>query len=415
MSAPASLTITPRKLRGAVAVPASKSQSHRLLLAAALAEGESVLTGLTPSKDIEATLRCLEELGAEFTAQGEHLTVRGVGRSEMGPSMRRAYPRLDCGESGSTLRFLIPIALALRGGGFFRGHGRLMERPLTPYWDAFREKGICAQTQGEELFVQGALKGGDYPLAGNVSSQFVTGLLFALPLLDAPSTLTLTTPLESADYVTMTLDALKTFGVSAEKTETGYRIPAPQTYRPTCATAEGDWSQGAFWLAAEALGNDVCLSGLNQDSLQGDKAIAPMLEAMKGGGEVTLDISHCPDLVPPLAAAAALREGRTTHIVGAARLRIKESDRLQAVTAALGALGADVIEGADSLTFRGKAALRGGTADSFNDHRIAMMTAVAATACQGPVTILQPMCVEKSYPAFWADYEKTGGLIQWNT
>lgn len=411
-----SVTIRPRLLAGSVTVPASKSQGHRLLMAAALAEGESVLTGLTSSQDISATLSCLEELGAEFTREGPALRVHGLSAGPSGPLQRRAYPRFDCGESGSTLRFFVPLALALRGGGSFTGHGRLMSRPLKPYFDLFDAKGILWEQKDDTLFVQGRLTGGDFALPGNVSSQFITGLLYALPLLEAPSTLTLTTPLESASYVTMTLSTLRRFGVEIQRTPSGFSIPAPQRYLPQTLAAEGDWSQAGFWYAAMRLGNLVEVEGLSGDSDQGDKVIADFLIRLCDKGDVTLDVSDCPDLVPPLAAMAVFRPGQRTHIVGAGRLRAKESDRLTAVNGVLSALGAFVEEGADSLTLTGQDRLEGGvTVDSHNDHRIAMMAAIAATRCKNPVTVQNPMCVEKSYPTFWEDYEKLGGQLQWNT
>lgn len=411
---PTSLTLSPRPLAGQVRVPSSKSQGHRLMMAAALAGGESQLRHLTPSQDILATRRCLEELGAVFCQAENGLTIHGIGADTAGQVLRMAYPRMDCGESGSTLRFLIPLVLALRGGGTFTGHGRLMERPLGPYFDLFREKGIFYEQKENRLFVQGELKPGNYALAGNVSSQFVTGLLFALPLLDGDSTLTLTTPLESASYVNMTLEVLNTFGITIQKREGGYQIPGGQRYRPAQAEVEGDWSQGAFWYAAMRLGNLIDVEGLQGTSTQGDRVIAQHLVQLCRKEDVTLDVSDCPDLVPPLAAMAAFRPGLETKLAGAARLRAKESDRLTAVREVLQALGGQVIEGADSLTIQGLDRLEGGQVDPRNDHRIAMMTAILATRCRTPVTILNPRCVEKSYPAFWEDYEKLGGKLQWN-
>lgn len=413
---PQSVIIHPRHLSGTVRVPSSKSQGHRLLLAAALAEGESTLSAFAPSQDMDATLRCVEELGAEWSLSGDTLTLRGSAPSPAGQSLRRAYPHFDCGESGSTLRFLIPLALAVRGGGYFTGRGRLMERPLTPYFDLFDKKGIFWEKQGDTLFVQGALSGGDFALPGDVSSQFITGLLYALPLLSTPSTLTLTTPLESAGYIEMTLQALRTASIQVEKpSEKVYKIPGNQRFLPFTAQIEPDWSQAAFWYAALRLSHFLDIPGLNGASAQGDKIITDFFLQLCGAGEVTLDVSNCPDLVPPLAAMAAFRPGETTRIVGAARLRIKESDRLSAVHDVLTALGADVTEGADSLTLVGRDRLEGGTTvDSHNDHRIAMMTAIAATRCRQPVTLKNPMCVEKSYPAFWRDYENLGGKLQWN-
>ena len=410
------ITITPSKLSGNVTPPPSKSQAHRLLIAAALADGESVISNVAFSQDIEATLRCLGELGAGFAVDGSTVTVRGMGANSMSPLRRMAYPHLDCGESGSTLRFLIPIALAVRGGGIFTGHGRLMERPQKPYFDLFDEKGVFYERKDGVLTVAGLLTPGVYCLPGNVSSQFFTGLLFALPLLNGPSAIIPTSPLESEGYIQMTLRVMAQFGVELPVTLSlppHYHPQGNQTYRAANAAVEADWSQAAFWYAAGALGNPVAPAGMDPYSLQGDRVVMEQLLALSGPGDLALDVSGCPDLVPPLAATAALRAGRATRLTNAARLRIKESDRLASVTAVLGALGADITEGPDFLEIRGKEPLSGGAAvDSFNDHRIAMMAAIAATLCETPITITGAQCVAKSYPDFWEVYGQLGGNVR---
>ena len=405
------ITITPRLLKGSITPPPSKSQSHRVLIAAALAEDVSMLRNVALSQDIEATIRCLEALGASFRWEGETLAVTGLA-GQAAP--QGELPLLDCGESGSTLRFLIPIALALRGGGRFTGRGRLMERPQGPYFDLFREKGISFEQKDGVLTVSGRLEPGTFSLPGNVSSQFITGLLYALPLLSGESEILLTTPLESRGYVDMTLDALERFGVRVEWGDCGrFSIPGGQTFQARDLAVEADWSNAAFWYAAIGLGSQLELDGLNAFSSQGDMRIVPYYLKMRGKGPVELDVSQCPDLVPALAAQAALRgEGLTTRLVNAARLRMKESDRLATVTEVLNALGADVEEHDDHLVIRGKDALPGGvTVSGHNDHRIAMMAAVAATGCGAPVTITGAECVRKSYPNFWDDYEALGGVI----
>ena len=410
------ITITPSKLSGNVTPPPSKSQAHRLLIAAALADGESVISNVAFSQDIEATLRCLGELGAGFAVDGSTVTVRGMGANSMSPLRRMAYPHLDCGESGSTLRFLIHIALAVRGGGIFTGHGRLMERPQKPYFDLFDEKGIFYERKDGVLTVAGLLTPGVYCLPGNVSSQFFTGLLFALPLLNGPSAIIPTSPLESEGYIQMTLRVMAQFGVELPVTLSlppHYHPQGNQTYRAANAAVEADWSQAAFWYAAGALGNPVVPAGMDPYSLQGDRVVMEQLLALSGPGDLALDVSGCPDLVPPLAVTAALRAGRATRLTNAARLRIKESDRLASVTAVLGALGADITEGPDFLEIRGKETLSGGAAvDSFNDHRIAMMAAIAATRCETPITITGAQCVAKSYPDFWEVYGQLGGNVR---
>ncbi len=406
------LTITPAKLQGTITPPPSKSQAHRLLIAAALAEGKSVIQNISRSQDMEATLRCLTELGAEYERAGEKLTLRGLGGNPMSPMGRMALPRLDCGESGSTLRFLIPVALAVRGGGIFTGQGRLMERPQGPYFDLFEEKGISYEQKGGTLTVQGQLKPGEYRLPGNVSSQFVTGLLYALPLLEGDSKIMLTTDLESRDYVEMTLRALEVYGVKGHwMDERTLAVPGWQTYKARDLAVEADWSQAGFWYAAKALGNAVEVTGMDPHSSQGDKAIEKYYVNLSEPGDMTIDVSGCPDLVPPLAAMAALREG-TTYLVNAARLRMKESDRLAAVSDVLCKLGATVEEGPDFLAIRGLLTLPGGAeVDAYNDHRIAMMAAIAATRCERPVTLTGAESVNKSYPNFWEDYVNLGGKI----
>lgn len=408
------LTITPSKLAGTVTPPPSKSQAHRFLIAAALADGESVIRGISRSKDMEATRRCLAELGAEFAEIPGGVKVRGMGANAMSPLRRMAYPHLDCGESGSTLRFLIPVALALRGGGVFTGRGRLMERPLGPYFDIFKAKDIFYEQKDGVLTVQGLLMPGEYKLPGNVSSQFFTGLLFALPLLAGPSAILSTTELESEGYIAMTAQAMEAFGVRTATTLSlppRYHVEGEQTYRGAEVTVEADWSQAAFWFAAMRLGNLVDVSGLNEGSLQGDKVIADLFVKLSWPGNVDVDVSQCPDLVPALAVMAAVREGET-RVINAGRLRIKESDRLASVTAMLAALGGQAEELPDGLVIHGVPSLRGGTVDACNDHRIAMAAAIAATACARPVTILGAECVDKSYPTFWEEYECLGGKVQ---
>lgn len=386
------LTICPGPLHGTVTPPASKSQAHRAVLALALSGGTGTLFNLSPSQDIQATERCTAALKSGQPAGGDGLPV------------------LDCGESGSTLRFLIPLSLVLRGGGHFTGRGRLMERPQDPYFDLFREKEIFYKQRDGVLTLQGRLKPGTYSLPGNVSSQFVTGLLYALPLLEGDSEIRLTTPLESRGYVDMTLDVLNKFGVTAEPREDGFHVPGSQRYQARDLIIEGDWSQAAFWYAANALGSDLTIEGLNPLSMQGDMMIAPHYLHLRRPGDLDIDVSGCPDLVPPLAAMASVRPG-TVRLVNAGRLRLKESDRLRTVSSALNALGASVEEGKDMLTIRGVPALKGGTVNACGDHRIAMMTAVAALASDGPVTVLGAECVRKSYPEFWEDYQGLGGKI----
>ena len=385
------IRITPQKLLGAVTPPASKSMAHRAVLAMALASETGTLSNLSDSQDIQATKRCVEALKA--------------------PRPDGELPFLDCGESGSTLRFLIPIALAVSGGGVFTGHGRLMERPQGPYFDIFKEKGIFYEQKDGVLTVQGTLTPGVYRLPGNVSSQFVTGLLYALPLLPGDSTIEITTPLESSGYVDMTLNMLEKFGISVEnRNYESFRVPGNQAYQARNIVVEADWSQAGFWYAANFLDNHVSIQGLNADSTQGDRVMASLYRKLAKPGDVDIDVSGCPDLLPPLAVMAAVRNG-TTHFINAARLRIKESDRRATTPALLNRLGSSAEDGPDSLTVRGIPSFSGGTVDGANDHRIVMAAAIAATRADAPLTILGAEAVNKSYPSFWDDYKRLGGVF----
>ena len=386
------IQLQPTRLSGTVTPPASKSMTHRAVLALLLSEGTGSITNASVSQDITATKQC----AAALRAQAEP----GV------------LPRLDCGESGSTLRFLIPVVLALWNGGIFTGHGRLMQRPQQPYFDIFREQGISWTQTADALTVQGTLHPGTFRLPGNVSSQFVTGLLYALPLLDGESVIEVTSPLESRSYVDMTLEMLHRFGIQVFVEADGqrFRVPGKQIYHAQTVTIESDWSQAAFWYAALALGSTLDLQGLSLTSAQGDAVVRTHFTRLNRPGDVTIDVSDCPDLLPPLAVMAAVRQG-TTFFVNAARLRLKESDRLTTTAAMLRALGGAAQELPDGLTVQGLSALRGGTVDGANDHRIVMAAAIAATACHEPVTILGAQAVEKSYPTFWSEYERLGGAV----
>lgn len=401
--------IQPRRLSGAVTPPPSKSLAHRLIIAASLAAGVSTVRQAAFSQDIEATLRCMRTLGAKWEETGDGLRIAGIGGVR---EPFRELPELDCGESGSTLRFLIPISLETAGGGVFTGRGRLMERPQQPYFDLFQEKEIFYEQKDGALTVRGRLTPGEYRLPGNVSSQFFTGLLLALPLLEEPSILVSTTPLESASYVTLTMNVLELCGIRVRYSPRhgGFGV-CPGVYAPFEAAVEADWSQAAFWYAAIALGSNLRLRGLSGQSAQGDAVVVRHYKKLSQPGDVTIDLSDCPDLLPPLAVMAAVRDG-STAFVNAARLRLKESDRLSAVRDMLLDLGGLADEGADSLTVHGVSSLRGGIVDGVNDHRIVMAAAIAATRCDAPVTIQGAEAVKKSYPEFWRDYENLGGDVR---
>ena len=404
------IRITPGPLEGTVTPPPSKSIAHRAILAAALTNGTSTLQNVALSQDIEATLRCISALGGGWEQEGDRLRVSGVWSREWDTA---GLPYLDCGESGSTLRFLIPLALTLNNGGVFTGRGRLMERPQQPYFDIFDEKGISYEQKDGVLTIQGEWNAGEYRLPGNVSSQFVTGLLYALPLMEWESRIVLTSPLESKGYVDMTLDVLKDFGITIENQNyERFLVPGDQWCTARDYTIEADWSQAAFWMAAGSLGIPVEITGLNDRSIQGDRVIDEHFAsfAWGTGRRVEIDVSDCPDLLPPLAVMAAFHDG-TTRLTNAARLRLKESDRLATVTKMLTALGGQAEEGPDWLAIPGTRFLKGGTVDGANDHRIVMAAAIAATRCTGPVTILGAEAVNKSYPNFWEEYKRLGGIF----
>lgn len=401
--------ITPKKLTGKVCVPPSKSAAHRAVLCAALSAGVSEISNLSYSQDILATLKAAECLGAKTTVNGDVAIIEGMCKGETLNNIL-----IDCNESGSTLRFIIPIALAIGGKFSVTGRGRLLDRPLDDYYNIFDKQGILYKRVDDRIYFEGKLTGGVYELSGNVSSQYITGLLFALPLLSSDSEIIITTPLESAGYINMTLEALSRFGIEIKVSDDlrHYYIKGNQEYKSCNYTVEGDYSQAAFYYVANAIGNDVEVLGLSEDSTQGDKAILDVINIMKTQkGERTIDVSQIPDLVPIMAVLATQTEG-ITNIVGAARLRIKESDRLAAVTQELTKLGAEIKEYDDSITVYGKTQLHGGVTDSHNDHRIAMSLAIASTVASGEVVITGADSVRKSYADFWDRYCELGGNVE---
>ena len=407
------------------AVP-SKSQLHRLLICAALSNAPVTITSGAAGADIDATIRCLRALGAEITVGPQQISVRGIGYAAEAPTtenstvsnavQKRPEVRLDVGESGSTLRFLLPVVGALGIPARIQMHGRLPQRPMEPLAGLLTAHGMTLQPDGNALHVSGQLCPGTLPIAGNVSSQYLSGLCFALPLLDGDSEIKLTTELQSAPYLEMTQQAIARASIRIDPMDGGWRISGRQQYRAPSGAAEGDWSNAAFPMCIGALGGSgVTVVGVRPDSAQGDRAICAILRrfganvvesdhsvtvtpaALHG---ITIDAAAVPDLVPALAAVAACADGET-HIVHAERLRLKESDRLHTVCAALTALGASVTERPDGLTVRGTPRLRGGTVDGAGDHRIAMLAAVAAVRCNNSVTVCGAEAVAKSEPDFW--------------
>lgn len=411
--------ISPKKLTGKIAAITSKSDAHRCLICAALCDDTTDVVINDSNRDIEATASCLRALGAEITQNGSIYSVTGI----------KSVPEnalLDCGESGSTLRFMLPLAAATGKEIALVGSGRLPERPLSPLMEEMEQKGCKFSARKLPLTVSNGLNSGKYTLPGNVSSQYITGLLLALPLLDGDSEITLTSKLESAGYVDMTVRTLSLFGIEIETLPNGvgYKIKGGQRFvSPKKITVEGDWSNAAFWLAAGAVSDGIEMSGLDVESAQGDREIVKLLKrfgakiAVDGtdiavsSGEmsgITVDVSAIPDAVPILAVLACAAGGET-KIVNAARLRIKESDRLKSVTAMITTLGGDITELADGLVINGSGKLNGGVVDSFNDHRIAMAAAIACSICEQEVIITNAQAVEKSYPKFFEHFNMLGG------
>ena len=378
------ITIQPGILRGSVTVIPSKSQAHRLLICAAFADSRTNLICQESNRDIEATADCLNALGAAIERTPEGYSIDPISKIP-----GRAV--LNCCESGSTLRFLLPIVGALGIDGVFQMDGRLPQRPLSPLWEEMERMGCRLSRPSENTIrCEGKLRCGKYVIDGSVSSQFITGLLFALSLI-GDSCLEITGKTESKPYIEMTKAAMALF-------------TAPNYHTPGCIEVEGDWSNGAFWLAAQTLGNSIEVSNLKPDSSQGDRAAAGILPALEEN--ITVDASDIPDLVPILSVVAAAKKGAVfTNI---RRLRLKESDRVATVMEMIRNLGGRAEATEDTLTVYGTG-LIGGIVNSYNDHRIAMAAAIAATVCKEPVTVIGAEAVKKSYPKFWDEYEQLGG------
>jgi 3-phosphoshikimate 1-carboxyvinyltransferase len=408
--------LQPGAVSGTVQAIPSKSVAHRLLICAALADKPTHVFCENESQDIAATVRCLQSLGASIWHEG--------GAYRVVPIHRERIPQpctLDCGESGSTLRFMVPVVCALGVTATFQMAGRLAQRPMEPLATQLREHGCTITHKPEvgEMEVSGQLTAGTFAIPGNVSSQFITGLLFALPLLAEESTLVVEGELESKAYVDLTLSALQTFGVTPPQADGAWKVSPDLFQSPGTLQVEGDWSNAAPWLCMGILGGDgVTVAGMDPKSLQGDKAVCDILTRM--GGQVSgttarfgtlnptvIDARNIPDLIPVLSAVAAAAPGQT-QVTGAARLRLKESDRLATTAQTLNALGGEVEETQDGLIIRGKARLAGGTVDAQGDHRIVMLAAVASVVCDGPVTITGAEAIRKSYPTFWDDLRALG-------
>lgn len=401
-----------------VSIPSSKSLSHRALIAAALAEGTSVIDHLSFSEDTKATMGVLSHLGAVFQRDGDKVTVNGISSFDYDGYV------LDCGESGSTLRFLIPLFSLTGKEVIFTGHGRLMKRPQSVYQDIFHQNHLLFDFEKNTLHISGPLPAGNYVIPGNVSSQFISGLLFALPLLRENSSIEVTGDFESRSYVDLTLAMLKKAGIVINQNNTTYTIPGTQRYRPFHYSVDGDDSQAAFFALLGLVQKEpIVLHHLNHDSQQGDHALFHILKSAGAGvkeipdgyevlpGELhgtVIDLADCPDLGPAMFALAAQCSGETTF-VHAGRLRIKESDRIAAMEEELRKMGVQMISDENTVVIQGSAALKGNISlSSHHDHRIAMALSMLASIADGPVTIEDADAVNKSYPDFFEDLSSTG-------
>ena len=385
---------------GSVKAPPSKSMSHRFLICAALAKGRSVIRGMSDCDDVRATISCLEGLGVPITVQGDTVTVDGTDFTGVAPG-----GVLDCRESGSTLRFLVPLCLMCERNVMLTGKAGLLSRPMSVYEGLSREKGFVFLQDEGSVMVRGPLESGDFRVAGNVSSQFISGLLFALPLAKGDSTITITPPIESRSYIELTLSALREFGVSAYwQDDHTLFIKGGQQYLPSEKTVEGDFSGSAFYHALNALGSDVEVSGLREDSLQGDKVYSRYFD-MLCKGTPTIHIGDCPDLGPILFALAAAKYGGV--FTGTSRLRIKESDRASVMATELRKFGASVVVHEDDVVvYPAGFHAPDGVLSGHGDHRIVMSLAVLLTATGG--TIEGAEAVAKSLPSFFDDMTHLG-------
>lgn len=411
------IRIYPSDTGGKIKSIASKSAAHRLLICAAFADGETTVRCDEVNEDILATAECLRALGAAIERKEKSFCVTPI--KEL-----RKNAILNCNESGSTLRFLLPVVCMLGADATFLMAGRLPSRPLSPIWEILEERGIAFEwVTPNMLSCRGRVDENEFSISGSVSSQFISGLLFALAVCGRAGRIKITDKLQSEPYVDITVNALRSFGVGVEKTADGYSVDGARLVSCCEAVTEGDWSNAAFPLAMGAIGKgSVTVTGLDMRSAQGDRRIVDILselgaktevgetEVTVSGGKlcgIKIDASQIPDLVPVLATVASVAEGQTV-IYNASRLRIKESDRLMSVSEMLTSLGADISESEDGLIINGKPRLSGGVTKSYGDHRIAMSAAVASVVCTGEVIIDNAEAVAKSYPGFWADVTELG-------
>lgn len=417
--------VYPSKVSGTVSIPSSKSIAHRAIICAALSKGKSTISNITYSKDIEATISCMRSFGAKIKTYESSCTIEGTDLfSQSNPI------ECDCNESGSTLRFLIPLGALTQSEVTYLGKGRLLSRPMDVYEKIFNEQNLFFKQNEEHIKIKGNLKPGNYTLNGNISSQFISGLMFVLPLLDSDSTINIVEPYESKSYVDLTIDMLKNFEVEIKETSnTSYFIKGNQTYKARNISVEGDYSQVAFFNVLSCLNNEITCTNMNPNSYQGDKAILDILKnadcditqtkdkvtvsTIKPSSQ-TIDLSNCPDLGPILCVLAAYSNG-TTHIINAQRLRMKESDRIEAMESELKKWNVAISSNASSIKVTGKPSYSSDeipVIDSHNDHRIVMAMTVFGLCADTPCIIENAEAITKSYPHFFEDIKNINGKVE---
>ncbi len=406
---PDKLTFMPSKLTGTVNAPSSKSITHRAIICAALASGESLIENVSFSNDIFATIEAVKSLGAVVDVSKNSLRIKGIKNC-----IRTETPNIYCNESASTLRFMIPIAMNFTTQAVFSAEEGLVKRPLDVYFDIFKNQNIDYEYINDDLHVCGELSNGEFNIDGSISSQFVTGLLFATPLMSGTSVINIVGDLQSKSYVDLTLDTLHSFGIIVENQDyKKFIISGNQKYTATNYTIEGDYSQTSVFEIANFIGNNISILNTNPHSLQGDAVIVDNIKKFKQNTDIVIDGSNCPDIVPIMCLGACFRKYKTTF-VNVERLKIKECDRLTTTHKILTALGATTEITSNSLVVHSNEItkfLGGITLDSHNDHRIAMLIAIASTVCFKPLTLRNPSAINKSYPNFYEVFRMLGGGI----
>lgn len=424
-----SIRINSKRIDGTVVVPPSKSMAHRAVICASLSKGDSIISNLDLSDDIIATIDAMKSLGANIEKIGDKkFRINGANTFKN----KEEKITINCNESGSTLRFLVPISIATQNDVKFIGNGNIGKRPLDIFYEIFDRQKIQYSYENDilNLDIKGSLKGEIFNVAGDVSSQFISGLMFALPMLENDSKIVITTNLESKGYLDLTISMLNYFGIEIINNDyKEFIIKGRQYYKPFDYEVEGDYSQAAFYLCAGAIGNSVHIKNVDLDSLQGDKEVISILENMgrrlvienksitikeENQTQSVIDAKGCPDIIPVVAIVAALTKG-TTKIINAKRLRIKECDRLHAIVECINKLGGNAIELTNAILIEGVESFKGANVSSYADHRIAMSIAIASTQCVGDIILDNSTCVSKSYPHFWEDFKSLGGEThEWN-